>query len=390
MSLKNVCAIAGAGLTRLAKKNPERSSVGFALEACKLAIEDAGLRKDDVDGLLVVHPSQQGERHGWAGRVADLLGITSNFTATVDCGGATALALAQMAAMAIHAGMCRTVVCCYGWQNWPADVAPGLPPGFEFTLPYGEIAAAPFMAQVARRHMHDFGTTSRQLGAVAVACRRHACLNPAAQFYGKPLTLEEHQKSPWIAEPLRRCDCCDWTDGGGAVVVTSAERARDLRHPPAYLRGWAQAHGAPMLRPWRNPEIPDWGIWSRASERAFRMADATPADIQVCQLYDAFTIVFLLQLEAGGFCASGESGAFVEDGRIEIGGALPCNTAGGLLSEGHTMGFGHLVEGVRQIRGHGGDRQVKDANLAFITGFGGVVNEVPPTFSYSCLILSGG
>jgi acetyl-CoA acetyltransferase len=389
LSLKDACAIAGVGLTRLARKNPERSSVGFALEGSKLAIEDAGLRKDEVDGLLVVHPSQQGERHGWAGRIADLLGISSNFTATVDCGGATPIVLVQMAAMAIQAGMCRNVVCCYGWQNLPADVPMGLPPGFEFTLPYGEIAAAPFLAQVARRHMHDFGTTEEQLGAVAVACRRHACLNPGAQFFGKPLTLEDYRKSPWIAEPLRRADCCDWTDGGGAVVVTSAERARDLRHPPVCISGWGQAHGAPLLRPWRNPALSDWGVWSRGSEQAFRMAGATPQDIDVCQLYDAFTIVFLLQLETGGFCRPGESGPFAESGRITLGNELPCNTAGGLLSEGHTMGFGHIVESVRQLRGGCGPRQVPGAKLAFMTGFGGVVNEYPPAFSYSCLILAG-
>ena len=178
--------------------------MGFSLEACKMAIEDAGLKKDEVDGLLVMHPSQQGERHGWAGRTADLLGISSDFTATVDCGGSTPLATVQMAAMAINAGMCRNVVCAYGWQNNPTDVPLGLPPGFEFTLPQGEIAAAPFMAQVARRHMHEFGTTSKQLGAIAVACRKHACLNPNAQFHGKPMTMEDHQNSPWVAEPLRR------------------------------------------------------------------------------------------------------------------------------------------------------------------------------------------
>ena len=387
MSLRDQCAIIGVGLTKLARRNPERSSVGFALEGCKQAIEDAGLTKDDVDGLLVTQPSQQGERHGWAGRLADLLGISSNFTATVDCGGATPIVTIQMAAMAIHARMCKTVLCCYGWQNNPADVQMSLPPGFEFTLPYGEIGAAPFIAQVARRHMHDFGTKSEQLGAVAVACRKHACLNPSAQFFGKPMTLEDHQNSPWVAEPLRLFDCCDWTDGGGAVVVTSAERAQDRRHPAVCVSGWGQAHGAPLLRPWRNPDTSDWEVWSRASETAFKMAGVKRKDVDVCQLYDAFTIVFLLQLEASGFCKVGESGAFVEDGSIELEGEFPCNTAGGLLSEGHTMGLGHIVEAVRQLRGQCGERQVRDAKIAYVTGFGGVVNEYPPTFSFSNLIL---
>lgn len=387
MNLKDTCAIVGVGLTRLARKNPEMSTIGFALEGCKRAIEDAGLTKDDVDGLLFVHPSQQGERHGFSGRVADLLGISSTFNATVDCGGATPLVLVQMAAMAINAGMCHTVVCCYGWQNNPIDVPPSLPPGFEFTLPHGEIGATPFLAQVARRHMHEFGTTGKQLGAVAVACRKHACMNPNAQMYGKPITLEDHQNSRWVAEPLRLFDCCPWTDGGGAVVVTSVERAKDFKHRPIYVSGWGQAHGAPLMRPWRKPTVSDWEVWSKASEQAFKMAGITPKDIDVCQLYDAYTIVFLLQLEATGLCRVGESGPFVEDGRIELGGESPSNTAGGLLSEGHTFGFGHLVEAVRQLRGDCGERQVKDAKTAIVTGFGGVVNEYPPTFSFATVIL---
>ncbi len=387
MSLRDKCAIVGVGMTKLGKKISDRSTMGFALEACKRAIEDAGLTKDDVDGLLFVHPSQQGERHGFSGRVADLLGISSNFNATVDCGGSTPIVTVQMAAMAVSAGMCHTVVCCYGWQNNPIDVPPSLPPNFEFTLPQGEISAVPFLAQVTRRHMHDFGTTSKQLGAVAVACRKHACLNPNAQMHGKPITLEDHQNSRWVAEPLRLLDCCPWTDGGGAVVVTSAARAKSLKRRPIYISGFGQAHGAPLLRPWRKPKVSDWAVWTRASDIAFKMAGVTRRDIDVCQLYDAFTIVFLTQLEAGGFCKPGESGPFVQDGRVELGGVLPCNTAGGLLSEGHTMGMGHIVEAVRQLRGECSERQVKNAELAFVTGFGGVVNEYPPTFSFSSLIL---
>ncbi len=385
--LKDKCAIVGASMTKLAKKNPDKSTMGFALEACKMAIEDAGLAKDDVDGLLFTHPSQQGERHGFSGRVADLLGITSNFNATVDCGGATPIVLVQIAAMAINAGMCKNVVCCYGWQNNPIDIPPSLPPNFEFTLTYGEVAATPFLAQITRRHMNDFGTTSKQLGTVAVTCRKHACMNPNAQSYGKPITLEDHQKSRWISEPLRALDCCPWTDGGGAVVVTSAERAKNLKKRPVYISGWGQAHGAPLLRPWRNPNISDWTIWKGASDTAFKMAGVARKDIDVAQLYDAFTIVFLVQLESSGFCKTGESGPFVESGKINLGAELPCNTAGGLLSEGHTMGIGHIVEAVRQLRGECGERQVKNAEIALATGFGGVVNEYPPTFSCSALIL---
>ena len=387
MNLKDTCAIVGVGMTKLTKKNPEMSSMGFTLQGCKMAIEDAGLKKDDIDGLLLAFPSQQGERHGFAGRVADLLGISSSFNATVDCGGATPIVLSQMATMAINAGMCNNIVCCYGWQNNPIDVPLGLPPGFEFTLPNGEIGATPFIAQVARRHMHDFGTTSKQLGAVAVACRKHANMNPNAQFYGQPMTLEDHQNSRWVAEPFHLYDCCAWTDGGGAFVVTSAERAKDCKHNPVYISGWGQAHGAPLLRPWRRPDVSDWEVWAKASDMAFNMAGVQREDIDVYQFYDAYTIVFLLQVESGRFCKPGESGPLVEGGTLEVGGKMPSNTAGGLLSEGHTMGLGHIVEGVRQLRGECGERQVKDAELSYITGFGGVVNEYPPTFSHSTLIL---
>lgn len=386
MNLKDTCAIAGVGLTRLSRRNPDVSTMGFTLEGCKRAIEDAGLTKDDVDGLLVVFPSQVGERHGWATRVAAFLGISSNFTASVECGGATPIVMVQMAAMAINAGMCNTVVCCYGWQNNPVDVPPSLPPGLEFTLPYGDIAAIPFKAQIARRHMHDFGTTSRQLGEVAVAFRKHANMNPNAQMYGRPMSLEDHQNSRWVVEPLRLFDCCLITDGGGAVVVTSAERAKDLKHRPVYISGWGQAHSAEFMRPWRDPGILGWE-GGKAGEQAFRMAGVTHRDIDVCQLYDGFTILVIIELEAYGFCKPGEGGPFVEGGTLQLGGKLPSNTAGGLLSEGHTFGFGHLVEGVHQLRGDCGERQVKDAETAFITGYGGAPHEYPPTLSYSCLIL---
>jgi len=386
LSLKDKYAIVGVGLTKIGRRIPGVSTMGFTLDGCKRAIEDAGLTKDEVDGLLVCMPSQVGERHGWAGRVAALLGISSTFTATVDAGGATPIILVQMAAMAIDAGMCHTVVCCYGWQNSPVDLPPSLPPGLEFTMPYGDMAAIPFKAQIAQRHMHDFGTTSRQLGAVAVAFRKHACLNPNSQMYGRPITIEDHQNSRMVVEPLRLLDCCLITDGGGAVVVTSAERARDLRHCPVYISGMGQAHSAEFMRPWRDPRLPPIE-GSKAGDMAFRMAGIATKDVDVCQLYDGFTILVIIELEAYGFCKVGEGGPFVADGRLELGGELPANTTGGLLSEGHLMGMGHIVEAVRQLRGECGERQVKDAEIAFVTGYGGAPHEYPPTLSYSTLVL---
>ena len=201
MSLKDKCAIVGIGFSEFGKSVP-KSTMTLTLEGCKQAIEDAGLTKDEVDGLLVVLPASEGERHGWVCRTCSHLGISSTFSAGIDIGGATPIAMVQLAAMAIDAGMCNTVVCCYGWQNSPMGIPLAMPPGLDFTAPYGDFAALPFKAQVARRHMHLFGTTSRQMGAVAVTCRKHACMNPKAQMYAKgPITIDDHQNSRMIVEP---------------------------------------------------------------------------------------------------------------------------------------------------------------------------------------------
>lgn len=384
MSLKDKYAIVGVGLTKFGKI-PGVSTMSFTLQAIKLAIEDAGLTRDDVDGLLVISPVMMGEQHGWAGRVAALLEISTTFTATMELGGATPIGMVQTAAMAIEAGMCNVVVCAFGNQNSPLGV-PFVMPNLQFTLPYGDVGAIPFQAHIARRHMHDYGLTSRQLGEIAVTFREHACLNPEAQTYCKgPITIEDHQNSPMIADPLHLYDCCLNTDGGGAVVVTSAERARQLRHRPVYIMGMGQSHSAEVVPPW--PEKTDHRGGRIASEMAFGMAGITQKDINVAQLYDGFTILVVTELENFGFCDKGEGGSFVEGGRLGLSGELPSNTAGGLLSEGHLMGMGHVVEAVRQLRGECGQRQVKDAETCFVNGYGGAPHEYPPTLSYSTLIL---
>ena len=389
MNLKDTCAIVGIGFSEFGKKVP-KSTMTLTLEGCKRAIEDAGLTKDDVDGLLVVSPVQEGERHGWVCRLCSYLGISSTFSAGLDIGGATPIAMVQLATMAINAGMCNTVVCCYGWQNSPMGIPLSMPPGLDFTAPYGDLAALPFKAQVARRHMHLFGTTSRQMGAVAVAFRRHACMNPAAQMYEKgPITIEDHQNSRIIVEPLRLLDNAPITDSGGAVVVTSAERAIDLKHRPVYVSGMGQAHSGEFMRPWRDPRYPEGTFeGGKAADIALDMAGITRKDIDVAQFYDGFTILVIIELEAYGFCKPGEGGPFVEEGRLELGRELPSNTAGGLLSEGHLMGMGHVAEAVRQLRGECGERQVKDSEVAFVSGYGGAPHEYPISFSYSTLILT--
>jgi len=383
-SLKDQYAIVGAGLTRFGKIF-DKSPVGFTLEGIKLAVEDAGLSRDDIDGLLVAMPAMMGEEHAWAARIGALLELPLTFSYTMDMGGATPVAMVQTAALAIAAGLCKTVVCAYGHSENPQGAAFAIP-NLEFTMPYGDIGATALQAHIARRHMHDFGTRSEQFGQVAVAFRHNACLNPDAQMFSKgPITLADHQQSRWVVEPLRLLDCCVQTCGGGAVLVTSAERAQDLKHTPILISGMGQSHSAEIIEPWPGKTGHRGGI--PAGRMCFEMAGMKPKDMDVIQIYDGFTILVITSLENYGFCPIGEGGSFVEDGKLKVGGSLPCCTAGGLLSEGHLMGMGHVVEGVRQLRRQCGERQVKDAEICFVTGYGGAPHTYPVALCYSTLIL---
>jgi acetyl-CoA acetyltransferase len=381
-ALRDKTAIAGIGLPRFGKR-PGVSAMGFALEASKRAIEDAGIDRDAIDGVLVLMPPVMGEQHGWASRVAAYLGLTPAFCSTMDMGGATPIGMIQTAVMLISGGMCTTVLCTFGCQNNPQGVIPMLF-GSQFSIPYGDVGAITFMAHVGRRQMHEFGVTSRQYGAIAVAFRNHASTNPSAQKR-EPITIEDHQNSRMIADPLRLLDCCLVTDGGGACIVTSRERAADLQQPLVLVSGLGQAHSSEIIRPWDNGRCGG----AEAAETAYRMAGIGSRDIQVVQLYDGFTPLVMHELEAYGFCKRGEAGPFVADGNLEIGGALPANTAGGLLSEGHLSGFGHVAEAVRQIRGTS-HSQVPNAEVSMVTGYGGAPHEPPPTVGYTVAILRRG
>jgi len=204
-----------------------------------------------------------------------------------------------------------------------------------------------------RRYMHETGATSRDFANVAIACRRHAATNPKAWYYGKPITLEDHQNSPWVVDPLRRLDCCQESDGGVALVVTSAERARDLRQKPVMIRGAAQALPAGMsgMGPFYRPEISPREESALVARQLYGMAGLGPKDVQVAILYDHFGPSLLPALEAYGFCAPGEAKEFIADGGIEIGGHLPVNTNGGQLGEAYIHGMNGMAEAVRQVRG---------------------------------------
>jgi acetyl-CoA acetyltransferase len=378
--LRNRYVVAGIGLSRFGKV-PGVSAMGFCLEAATRAIADGVLARDDVDGVLCLMPAQMGEQHGWASRVAAFLGITPSYCATMDMGGATAVGMMQTAVMAIEAGFCEVVLCAFGTQTNPQGIMPQLF-GSPWAIPYGDVGAITFMSHVARRQMHEHGIRSTDYGHIAVTWRRHAQRNPDAQIR-KPMTLEDHQASRFVSEPLRLFDCCLFTDGGGAFVVTTAERARDLAQKPARIAGLGQVHSSEIIRPRDDGR----GGGGEAGEQAFRMAGCTPRDISVVQLYDAFTPRVVHDLVHYGFAGWDEVGPLAASGELAVGGRLPCNTAGGLLSEGHLSGMNHVAEAVRQIRGTSCN-QVARVALSMVTGFGGAPHEPPPTVAYTAAILA--
>jgi acetyl-CoA acetyltransferase len=381
-NLSGKYAIVGVGTSRFGKLQGV-STMGFTLEASKRAIEDAGLPRDEIDGVLVMMPAIMGEQHGWAARVAAYLGIEPSFSATMDLGGATACGSVQTAIAAIDAGYCRTVLCCFATQNWPQGVMMQLF-GSEFQVPYGDVGAITLMAHIKRRQQHEHGFTDEHYGRIAVTWRQHAQLNPDAQIK-KPMSLDDYLRSRWVAEPLRLFDCCPNTDGGGACIVTSVARGRDLPQRPVRVLGAGQSHSSEMIHP-HGYGREHWG-GKPAAAMAYGMAGVAPKDIDVAQFYDAFTPRVVHDLIAYGFCTPEDTGDFITAGNLDFGGALPSNTAGGLISEGHLSGFGHIREGVRQVRGECGARQVPDAELCLVTGYGGAPHEAPPTVSYSALIL---
>jgi acetyl-CoA acetyltransferase len=272
------------------------------------------------------------------------------------------------AVSAIEAGLCSTVLCVGGDCQWSSRkrrshgrLASG---GEDFKAPFGASGAPIQYALAARRHMHEYGTTSRQFGAVAVACRKHACLNPNAEMQ-TPITLEDHQDSRLIADPFRLLDCSLVSDGAGAVIVTTAERARNRAKAPIFILGMGYSCRFGDLS---YSDCLTTTAAHEASRQAFQMVGISPAEVDVAELYDCFTYVALVTLEDYGFCKKGEGGAFVEAGHIEIGGELPVNTHGGLLSQAHIGGMLHITEAVAQLCHDGGARQVEGAELAVVSG----------------------
>jgi acetyl-CoA acetyltransferase len=373
--LRDVCAIVGAGNSRLGKV-PGVSSLDLLVEAMRNAIADAGLKVSDIDGIVCRGPDESYCHHQ---RIGERLGINARFSTSLDNGGASQILAVAIATMAIKAGLATTVICGYGRDSWSRthssdearvrnETRPESQRAQEFGPEYGYFGAVAAHAFGATRHMHLYGTTRDQFGEIAVAFREHALRNPDAQMK-KPLSIAQYQDAQQIVSPFGLFDCSLRSDGAGAVIVTSRERARDLRQPPVSIKGFGSFNN---LRGWFADDNMVTTAAKQSGESAYGMAGLGPADVDTAQLYDCFTYMVLTQLEDYGFCKKGEGGDFVASGALRMGGRLPTNTSGGQLSEAHVEGMLQVVEGVRQMRHtYPKERQVKDAEIALVSGHGG-------------------
>jgi acetyl-CoA acetyltransferase len=361
--------IAGVAETALGKVTDQTEMSMLAL-AAREALVEAGMTFADVDGLFVrtraVEPAVE---------VAEYLGILPRYVDSTDIGGCSFESFLHHAFAAVSGGFCEVALIAYAsrqrsMQSRSASAAAGHTLSGQFEAPYAPLVPIGNYAMIAARHMYEYGTTTEQLAEVAVAARRWAQLNPLA-WSREPLTIDEVASSPVIADPLRRLDCCLVTDGGGAVVVTTRERARDAAKKSVRVLASAE-----RVTAWHISQVPDLTVTPGAvsAKEAFGKAGVTTADVDLVELYDNFTIATIIELEDLGFCNKGEGGAFVSGGRIAPGGALPVQTMGGGLSYNHPgmLGLLLIVEAVRQLRGEAGERQVKDARIGIVHGIGGV------------------
>ena len=357
--LAGTAAIAGIGATEFSKESG-RSELRLACEAVQAAVADAGLQLSDVDGMVTFTMDTNPEIE-----IARNLGIGDlTFFSRIHHGGGAACATVQQAALAVTTGVADVVVCYRAFNERSGhrfgSGVQGRPPVsnaensmYAWYSPHGLLTPAQWVAMSARRYMHEYGATSEDFGRVAVAGRKHAATNPKAFFYQKPITLEDHQNSRWIVEPLHLLDCCQESDGGQALVVTSLERARDLAHTPAVVRAAAQGAGEDqqMMTSYYRESISGLPEMRLVADQLWATSGLGPDDVQTAVIYDHFTPFVLTQLEEFGFCGRGEAKDYIRDGRIEVGGKLPINTHGGQLGEAYIHGMNGIAEGVRQVRG---------------------------------------
>jgi acetyl-CoA acetyltransferase len=375
-SLRGKVAIVGAADTEVGAV-PGLGATQLCVDAIDRALADAGISKDQVDGLVTCNSMAEPYMYH-AEMVAEYLQIFPGYCISVGAGGGTTFSILHHAASAIVTGVCDTVVIAMadslrtGLSKEQAMAMMSSAGHPQFESPYGPTIPS-FYALIARAHMETYGTTPEQLAAVAVNARQHAALNPAAQKRD-PISIEDVINSRLIADPLHLLDCSLVSDGGAAVVLTSAERATDFPHAPVYLLGVGEGHGHEHIS---QAQSLTTSAAVESGRRAYEMAGLGPADIDVAELYDCFTPVLLIELEDLGFCEKGAAGAFVESGALALGGALPTNTHGGLLSHCHPGNPGSmfaLTEAVTQLRHQAQDRQVKDAEVALVHGQGGIMS----------------
>jgi len=369
MSIKGKAAVAGVYEHPL-RWAPHKTQYQIMAESARGGLDDAGLMLKDVDGLFTSGVGGMGII-----ALAEHLNLNPDYLDSNSIGGSSFVSHTAHAAAAIAAGYCKTALILYG-STWSSDRfaigtggGGGSDPPDYFESCYGPTTVGAY-ALVAQRHMHEFGTTSEQLAEIAVTMRKHASLNPLAKFRD-PITVDDVLSSREVSSPLHLLDCCMISDGGGAIVVTSAERARDLKKKPVQILGAAEsaAHTSAGMRDVLNAAA------KQSGPTALARAGVVHKDINMAMIYDSFTITVLVTLESLGFCKKGEGGAFIKNGRIGLGGALPINTDGGGLSSNHPgmRGIFLVIEATKQLRGECGSRQVKDCHLAFCHGTGGTL-----------------
>jgi acetyl-CoA acetyltransferase len=389
-SVSGAAAIAGLGITEMTREWTGDATT-LALRAINLALEDAGLTKEDLDGLLINGgiSSMNPAAPGALGLGLQAAGGFRNLRLCnhMNAAGSTAAQMVHYASLAIEAGMANAVACVFA----DAPLTPGQSAGGAYGQvrsvsgmaglgpAYGFFGANTGYALAAQRHMALYGTTNDHLGAIAVSTRAWATRNPRA-MQRSPLTLEDYHNSRWVVKPLHLLDCTLVSNGGVAVIVTSAERARSLKQPPAYIIGMGQGHPGNPRRAGYENEVNTGAVL--AKETAFRMAGIGNEDVDVCEFYDCYTYTTLVTLEDYGFCKKGEGGPFVSDGKLGPGGSLPTNTGGGELSGYYMWGMTPLSEGVIQARGQGGERQVPKHDVVLVSCQGGVLDY------HGCLVFS--
>lgn len=377
-------AIAGMGLTDQGR-HTGASGRELRRQALDLALADAGLTRPDIDGYILIGASFEDLRY---------LGLSPAFAYSLMTGGASPTASVLVAAGAIATGQATTIACVYGeaYSSAPPKLLPHTTGGTErdissysygYPYLYGMVGPASTYALAARRHMELYGTTSEDLGRVAVVERDYACVRPGTQGYGQPITLTDHQESRMIVDPLRLLDCSRPTDGGAAIIVTSDERAADLTDHPVSVLGGGTSHAIETW--WKETMFESMNV-DRAARTALGQAQLSIDDIDVAQLYAPFTIAVLMQLEEYGFCAPGEGGSFVAEGHTGPTGSIPTNTGGGQLSGFYATGFTPLSEGILQMRGQAPSSQISDARTCLVSGSGGN-GGIQGSWSHATLVL---